>query len=107
MSPPGVSPFLMAMADQFASISSDSSGFVKMRSHVPKGNLQSSRGNFQTYFTIHVEDYAIIVSQNALQVGLLLGISSLFYDGVCKHWPHQLGLGDPWVSLSMQKQYPF
>ncbi|KAF9647157.1 DUF1630-domain-containing protein [Thelephora ganbajun] len=52
-------------------------------------------GDFRPYFTIHDKDHAALVNQNAPQAGLLLGVTNPFYDGTCKHWPHQLSLGDP------------
>lgn len=51
-------------------------------------------GDFRPYFTIHDKDHAALVNQNAPQAGLLLGVTNPFYDGACKHWPHQLSLGD-------------
>lgn len=51
-------------------------------------------GDFRPYFTIHDKDHAALVNQNAPQAGLLLGVTNPFYEGTCKHWPHQLSLGN-------------
>lgn len=58
-------------------------------------------GDFRPYFTIHDKDHAVLVNQNAPQAGLLMGVTNPFYDGTCKHWPHQLSLGD-----SLQLRHP-
>lgn len=64
-------------------------------------------GDFRPYFTIHDKDHATLVNQNAPQAGLLLGVTNPFFDGTCKHWPHQLSLGDPsQCVLSTEKECP-
>lgn len=58
-------------------------------------------GDFRPYFTIHDKDHPTLVNQNAPQAGLLLGVTNPFYEGTCKHWPHQLSLG-----TSSQMRHP-
>jgi hypothetical protein len=50
-------------------------------------------GDIRPYFTIHDEDYSALVNKMPPKAGLLIGVTNPFFEKLCAHWPHLLGLG--------------